>query len=64
MASTPAAEAQPGGVATVDAPSRRDWVALGALAAGLGMIVLDGTIVGFALPAIIQDLGLNLTDAQ
>ena len=64
MASTPAAEAQPGGVATVDAPSRRDWVALGALAAGLGMIVLDGTIVGVALPAIIQDLGLNLTDAQ
>ncbi|GEC99452.1 hypothetical protein KVA01_16070 [Kocuria varians] len=39
-------------------------MALGALAAGLGMIVLDGTIVGVALPAIISDLHLNLTDAQ
>lgn len=28
------------------------------------MIVLDGTIVGVALPAIIADLELNLTDAQ
>ncbi|WP_292676512.1 MULTISPECIES: DHA2 family efflux MFS transporter permease subunit [unclassified Microbacterium] len=31
---------------------------------GLGLIVLDGTIVGVALPAIIGDLGLDLTDAQ
>ncbi|MCT1545281.1 MULTISPECIES: MFS transporter [Kocuria] len=64
MASTPAAGTHPSGVETVDAPSRKDWIALAALAAGLGMIVLDGTIVGVALPAIIQDLGLNLTDAQ
>jgi len=28
------------------------------------MIVLDGTIVGVALPRIIEDLGLDLTDAQ
>lgn len=34
------------------------------LAAGLGMIVLDGTIVGVALPDIIRDLKLDLTDAQ
>jgi EmrB/QacA subfamily drug resistance transporter len=28
------------------------------------MIVLDGTIVGVALPSMIADLGLDLTDAQ
>ena len=28
------------------------------------MIVLDGTIVGVALPVIIADIGLDLTDAQ
>lgn len=46
------------------APTRRDWFALAVLSTGLGMIVLDGTIVGVALPDIIQDLGLDLTDAQ
>ncbi|MGB3413178.1 MAG: MFS transporter, partial [Microbacteriaceae bacterium] len=45
-------------------PSRRDWLGLAALATALGMIVLDGTIVGVALPTMIQDLKLNLTDAQ
>ncbi|MGW9627829.1 MFS transporter [Microbacterium sp. NPDC055521] len=39
-------------------------MALAVLSIGLGLIVLDGTIVGVALPAIISDLGLNLTDAQ
>lgn len=46
------------------APTRREWVGLAVLSAGLGMIVLDGTIVGVALPDIITDLKLNLTDAQ
>lgn len=46
------------------APSRRDWVGLAVLSVGLGLIVLDGTIVGVALPAIISDLHLDLTDAQ
>jgi len=46
------------------APTRRHWVGLGVLSAALGLIVLDGTIVGVALPAIIDDLGLDLTDAQ
>ena len=46
------------------APSRRDWLALAVLSTGLGMIVLDGTIVGVALPDIIADIHLNLTDAQ
>ncbi|WP_068429725.1 MFS transporter [Piscicoccus intestinalis] len=56
-----------GSVATAapEAPTdRRRWIGLGFLAAGLSMIVLDGTIVGVALPAIITDLGLDLTDAQ
>ncbi len=46
-----------------DAGSRR-WVALGVLAAGLSMIVLDGTIVGVAMPRVITDLSLSLEDAQ
>ncbi len=45
-------------------PTRRDWLALAVLSVGLGLIVLDGTIVGVALPDIIGDLGLDLTDAQ
>lgn len=49
---------------TQAAPTRREWLALAVLATGLGLIVLDGTIVGVALPAIIQDLGLDLVDAQ
>lgn len=46
------------------APTRRDWFALAVLSLGLGLIVLDGTIVGVALPTIIEDLSLSLTDAQ
>ena len=46
------------------APSRREWMGLAVLAAGLGVIVLDGTIVGVAMPDIIRDLTLDLTDAQ
>lgn len=46
------------------APARRDWWALVVLSLGLGMIVLDGTIVGVSLPVIIGDLHLDLTDAQ
>lgn len=45
-------------------PTRRDWGGLAVVSVGLGLIVLDGTIVGVALPAIIADLELNLTDAQ
>ena len=49
---------------TAPAPTRREWIALAVLSVGLGVIVLDGTIVGVALPAIIQDIHLDLTDAQ
>ena len=45
-------------------PERRDWLALAVLSVGLGLIVLDGTIVGVALPAIITDLRLDLAQAQ
>ena len=48
----------------MQAPSKRDWGALAVLAASLGVIVLDGTIVGVALPKIIGDLALTLSDAQ
>ena len=43
---------------------RRRWVGLGVLAAGLALIVIDGTIVSVALPVIISDLDLDLTDGQ
>jgi len=43
---------------------RREWIGLGVLAAGLSLIVVDGTIVNVSLPVIIDELGLNLTDAQ
>lgn len=45
-------------------PTPKDWGALAVLASGLGLIVLDGTIVGVALPDIIRSIDLNLTDAQ
>lgn len=44
--------------------TRRQWRGLWVLAVALGMIVLDGTIVGVALPQIVQGLHLDLTDAQ
>ena len=52
------------GSGTEGAPPRAHWLTLGILAAGLGMIVLDGTIVGVALPDIIRDLGMTLTNAE
>lgn len=43
---------------------RRQWLSLAVLAAALSMIVLDGTIVSVALPAMITDLGLDFSEAQ
>ncbi|WP_353616689.1 MFS transporter [Arthrobacter sp. AQ5-05] len=40
------------------------WFTLAVLAGALAMIVLDGTIVGVSLPAMIQDLDMDLTQAQ
>ena len=44
--------------------ARNKWAGLGVLAAGLSMIVIDGTIVGVSLPTIIKDLNLDLNQAQ
>lgn len=47
---------------TIEHPGR--WKALAVLAAGLALIVMDGTIVGVALPTMITALDLSLTNAQ
>lgn len=49
---------------TMPTEAPRRWLGLWVLALGLAMIVLDGTIVGVALPRIIDDLRLDLSDAQ
>nr|WP_308608429.1 hypothetical protein [uncultured Corynebacterium sp.] len=46
------------------AASPQRWWGLLVLAVGLGMIVLDGTIVGVSLPTIISELGLDIVGAQ
>jgi EmrB/QacA subfamily drug resistance transporter len=43
---------------------RARWLGFAGLAAGLALIVLDGTVVAVALPAIVRDLDLAMTDAQ
>jgi EmrB/QacA subfamily drug resistance transporter len=48
----------------IQAPGETRWWGFVALAAGLAMIVIDGTVVGVALPAMVDDLGLGITDAQ
>lgn len=50
--------------ATAAQPVPGRWKALAVLAAGLSLIILDGTIVGVALPTMISALDLDLTDAQ
>lgn len=42
----------------------RRWIGLAVLSLGVAMIVVDGTIVSVATPTIIQDLDLDLSDAQ
>ena len=39
------------------------WGALWVLALGLAMIVLDSSIVNVSIPTIIDDIGIDLTDA-
>ncbi|MCW4459041.1 MFS transporter [Microbacterium sp. MPKO10] len=51
-------------VTTRQTTGRRRWAGLGMLAASLSMIVLDGTIVGVALPTLIADLDLDVSEAQ
>ena len=61
---SPAPTPPTGDESDAPAPTRRDWAGLAMLSLSLAMIVLDGTIVGVALPTIIHDINLDLTDAQ
>lgn len=45
-------------------PGRSRWLGLGAIALGVAMIIVDATIVNVAVPAIIDELHINLTDAE
>lgn len=61
--SSTTARASEGNIVT-PARSGTKWWALAVLAVGLAMIVMDGTIVAVALPTIIGDLDMSLTQAQ
>ena len=49
-------------VLPTSSPDRSRWLALVVLCAGMLMIILDGTIVNVALPAIQDDLGFSQSD--
>lgn len=51
--------ATPAASAPASAPSRSRWLALGVLATGMLMTILDGSIVTVAMPAIQSDLGFT-----
>ncbi|MGA7281718.1 MAG: DHA2 family efflux MFS transporter permease subunit [Acidimicrobiia bacterium] len=40
------------------------WLGLAVLSLGVSMIIVDATIVNVALPSIIRDFGLGLSDAE
>jgi EmrB/QacA subfamily drug resistance transporter len=44
--------------------ANRRWWTLGAVAAGLFMIMLDNTVVNVALPSIQRDLGVGLSELE
>ncbi|MGA7270322.1 MAG: DHA2 family efflux MFS transporter permease subunit [Acidimicrobiia bacterium] len=43
---------------------RTRWLGLAVLSLGVSMIIVDATIVNVALPSIIRDFGLGLSDAE
>ena len=49
---------------SVELSGKRRWWALVFLALGVAMIILDGTVVNVALPAMVKDLDLSTTDAE
>ncbi len=49
---------------SVELMGKRRWWALVVLALGVAMIILDGTVVNVALPAMVKDLDLSTTDAE
>ncbi|MBB2955404.1 MFS family permease [Bifidobacterium commune] len=59
-----ASAAAPGASNVSRSGEKPPWNALWVLALGLAMIVLDGSIVNVSIPAMIREIGLNLTDAQ
>ena len=63
-AAGPSAPEQPGQTPGGAGGSRSRWIGFAVLAAGLAMIILDGTVVSVSLPAIIDDLDLALSEAQ
>ena len=44
--------------------SRRHWFAMGTLALGVSLVIMDATVVNVALPVVIDDLGLDASGAQ
>lgn len=49
---------------SVGLTGKKRWWALVVLALGVAMIILDGTVVNVALPAMVKDLNLSTTDAE
>ena len=45
-------------------PSKTRWLGLAVLSVGVAMIIVDATIVNVAIPSIIDDLGIELVDAE
>ena len=43
---------------------RNRWLALVALTIGVAMIIVDATIVNVAIPSIIRDLHIGITQAE
>ncbi|MGV8978162.1 MAG: MFS transporter [Cellulomonas sp.] len=43
---------------------RQHWFAMGTLALGVSLVIMDATIVNVALPVVIEDLGLDSSGAQ
>lgn len=44
--------------------TRSQWLAMGTLALGVSLVIMDATIVNVALPVVIEDLGLDSAGAQ
>ena len=45
-------------------PTRNRWFGLVVLTSGVAMIIVDATILNVAIPSIIRDLGISITQAE
>ena len=59
-----AGEGRTSPVGAMDTAGKPPWKALWVLALGLAMIVLDSSIVNVSIPAIINAIHIDMTDAQ